>query len=328
MYNYSTHALEDMRALLSSVQRPEVVCGVEMRAPEHLVAPLEPLCGLLAEAPKFALPNNGDLLMGDWGRVLEMATDEYLRLPFPSVAMEFPFSDVTRMAQDRILIPKRIVLALEYEHYKDTYFGRAAERGVHGRGDLDGAVLLVPVYRTDLWLPYPFFAVVSPKRGGCYSGLVYSGGDGGRIESSVGYTVVPIGGYSDSMIAEHGPKKAYGIALSDVAEEVFVLLALTVALSCSNVGVVDSPSPDKLNKKRTKNGKLPFFGYKQIVIRPTGESRRGDASNSSSGRQAPRLHHRRGHIRNLDGGAKRVWVRPAMVGDGTRGVIHSDYTII
>lgn len=130
------------------------------------------------------------------------------------------------------------------------------------------------------------------------------------------------------MIDDNGLDGAYEISMADVAEEVFVVLGLTVSLSCSNIEVIDTPAPEKLNRKRVKNGKLPFFGYKRIEIRPASADRGGRVRGQSmDGRQSPRLHHRRGHIRNLRGGAKRVWVSPAMVGSGTKGFVKSSYRV-
>lgn len=61
--------------------------------------------------------------------------------------------------------------------------------------------------------------------------------------------------------------------------------------------------------------------YRVVTIEHRDGVSRGDGSGSHA---SPRLHWRRGHIRALDG-ARRVWVRPALVGDGEHGTVVHDY---
>lgn len=258
-----------------------------------------------------------------------MATGDDLHLPYPTIVLEYSFSDCSRLGDDRMLIAKRVVVCMEFDACQDSYFGRQARKMLGDSVNLPGSLMVVPIFFVEgLWMPYPFACVVTVDRSGGGSGLVYSE-NGRRVESSVGYCTFPINqAHSLEMIREHGVKGAYEISMSDVAEEVFVLLGLCVSLTCSNVGIIETSTPEKLNKKRARNGKLPFFSYKQIVIHPAPTAKRASsADHFVEGRQSPRLHHRRGHVRNLRGGVKRVWVSPAMVGSGTKGFVKSSYRV-
>lgn len=326
-YNYSTHVLEQFRTAIKAAGGVSTIGGQKIRMDMGMLEPIVPLSQLIAKSPKFELADNGDIL-GDWARVLEMGTPEYLHLPYPAVVLEYSFSDVEALAEGRVLIAKRLVLCLEYDTFKDSFFGKQARRYCKDVG-LEGSIIMIPIYfMENIWMPYPFAAVVAKdvSKSTC---LAYAR-DGKNYKSQVGYAVFPIGeSYGLSMAQDLGVNGAFDTALSDVSEEVFVLLGLTVALSCCNVGMVETPVPDKLNKKRAKSGKLPLYSYKQIVIKPShGEHASSGRSGSTiTGRQSPRLHARRGHIRTLHGGARRVWVSPAMVGRGTKGVVKSSYRV-
>ncbi len=328
-YNYSAHIVEQFEKVLANMGNRVEHNGIGMRFSRGVASTIKPLVESIKVSPKFALPDNGDVLGNNWGKVLEMCTGEFLRLPYPEVVLEYSFSDVSHLGPDRMLISKRLVICIEYDPYKDSPLGQTVRSMVGSNADLSGAVLVFPVFfNSGVWMPYPFAAAITRTRGGCSSGLVYVD-NGRRIESSVGYTVFPIGReFAGEMIAEHGMRGAYDTAMSDTAEEIFVVLGLCVSLSCSNVGIVDTPAPEKLNKKRVKNGRMPFYGYKEIVIKPAANGSAGSKAGCAfEGRQSPRLHARRGHIRHLQGGEKRVWVSAAMVGSGTKGVVKSTYRV-
>lgn len=77
-------------------------------------------------------------------------------------------------------------------------------------------------------------------------------------------------------------------------------------------------------KKRSANGKVPFFDYKVLTINTKEAS---PTKNGITGTHAcPRQHLRRGHIRRLKN--KHVWVNSCVVGDATKGMVKKDYNII
>ncbi len=94
-------------------------------------------------------------------------------------------------------------------------------------------------------------------------------------------------------------------------------------LGCSNVITETNPAPQALNKKRAKAGKLPIFEYKTLHINVPGVRVEGRPLGGTHA--SPRVHLRRGHVRNLDNG-KRVWVQACVVGS-QHGMIHKDYKI-
>jgi len=116
-------------------------------------------------------------------------------------------------------------------------------------------------------------------------------------------------------------------AFSEIA---VVFLYFFAALMCSNVHTVDNPPPKALNKSRRKKGKVPLFSYKTLHLTLPTSHTKTEQTESSSGRAAPRVHLRRGHIRILNRNTEKqqmVWVQPCVVGDKSRGVLLKDYKV-
>lgn len=99
-----------------------------------------------------------------------------------------------------------------------------------------------------------------------------------------------------------------------------VLLDFCLALNCSNVQSELHQPPEALNRKRRKNGKLPFSEYRTLVVEESDEK----GQNLGGSHSSPRFHLRRGHIRMLASG-KAVWVRAHSVGDPSRGTVRKNY---
>jgi hypothetical protein len=84
-------------------------------------------------------------------------------------------------------------------------------------------------------------------------------------------------------------------------------------------------APAKLNRKRIKRGKEPFYEYRVLTVDP-------DAPNVEiinpvkRHHKSPKLHVRRGHWRQYKSG-KRVWVDQMLVGNPDRGVVIKDYEV-
>lgn len=105
------------------------------------------------------------------------------------------------------------------------------------------------------------------------------------------------------------------------------VLELCEALSCSNVdSEVIEPVDQRKNAKRIKQGKLPIYETRRLVIKaPLTRSATGHAHGGSD-RQTPREHLRRGHIRRLQDG-RQIWVQSCVVGNRSNGVIHKSYAV-
>lgn len=98
---------------------------------------------------------------------------------------------------------------------------------------------------------------------------------------------------------------------------------LFFVLGCSNVATIEHPPPVALNKKRAKAGKLPLMSHKTLVV--VVDEARAASQHLGGTHSSPRLHLRRGHVRNL-GEGRRVWVQPCVVGS-KHGIVTKDYCV-
>lgn len=112
--------------------------------------------------------------------------------------------------------------------------------------------------------------------------------------------------------------------LNDLSEGAHVICELIEALSCSNVTHEALPVR-KQNRSAGKRGALPFDEYRVLVVKPAGGGEGGRIGGASG--RSPREHLRRGHIRRLDGGAKKIWINSTVVNAGTDGKIKTVYDV-
>jgi len=105
----------------------------------------------------------------------------------------------------------------------------------------------------------------------------------------------------------------------------YCVLAFLSALSCNNVKKIENVPPEKLQKKRIKNGKLPLFSYWTLHLELSKEEQRKIGSNGGS-HASPRLHLRRGHAREYRPGLF-TWVQSCVVGNKENGLIMKDYAV-
>jgi hypothetical protein len=129
------------------------------------------------------------------------------------------------------------------------------------------------------------------------------------------------------MVEQMGIATAMARLQLDVRDEVCALWEFAMTVNCVNVRQETiEPSP-ALNRKRIKNGKLPFFSYKvlQLPAEPAQGHRAGTVQLEGD-RSGPRMHLRRGHPRRLPTG-KMTYVRAAIIGSSQKGLVEKSYEI-
>lgn len=94
--------------------------------------------------------------------------------------------------------------------------------------------------------------------------------------------------------------------------------------SCCNVSQLEHRAPALINRKRIAKGKMPFFSYRTLHITPDRQARAEECLGGTH--SSPRLHLRRGHVRRISDGRK-IWVRPSLVGDKSKGFAAKDYEV-
>lgn len=90
-------------------------------------------------------------------------------------------------------------------------------------------------------------------------------------------------------------------------------------LNCVNVTIETVEPARALNNKRSKAGRVPIYSYKILVLR----GKRKEAVDGGGTHESPRVHLRRGHLKNRKTG--QFWWQPCVVGDPKRGVVMKSY---
>lgn len=104
-------------------------------------------------------------------------------------------------------------------------------------------------------------------------------------------------------------------------------------LHCKNVSVHEGDPNTKINKKRAKKGKLPFFRFKILDIKPMKDTLQREGGLQQHGLRKA-LHTCRGHFkdyrngRGLFGKIKGLfWWEMYERGDESEGIVHKDYRV-
>lgn len=96
-------------------------------------------------------------------------------------------------------------------------------------------------------------------------------------------------------------------------------------INCNNIQKVENQAPKLINKKRKKKNKPVIHSYWTIKI--CGNKEKYDGSKHGGSHEAPRLHLRRGHVRQYRPGSF-TWVNACLVGNESKGTVKKDYKVI
>jgi len=247
----------------------------------------------LRNSVKFSVPDNGHILPAIRGSGLPMAEVigsyiPHMQLPYVDTLIEYSFQKNYGACDD----PK-----ISKELLTVDYTGVVLLAKQTGLGEIS----IIPIWRArenrqETWVMSNFMALINSQ--------------------NFTLDVLPITDMGITL------GRNSHVAINDVRGEVSCLLEFLAALACSNTKVADEPfDREKINKKREKRGKIPFYSYKVLTL-----SQGGSSSSVSNGLgRSPRVHLRRGHIRRLEN--KTVWVNAAVVGDKSKGMVVKDYAV-
>ena len=324
--NYSLYALEELKEFQEAVTRtwPE---GTKSLACVRT---------MLQKSVKFILPNNADLIDI---RKLSDSHFDMLRLPFPIVALEIPWiAEDGRMITEGALKEspsmKRIVLAWDEQFAEHCGFDVPREPGV-------SAVSIYHDANVNRWLVAAVGAFIPrdneitriqhpDESGNAAERLVaeqlFTGGwaKPGAPTHGVEYFLVLPEMFAQ-MSEQIGATNTAARAQLDIRDELRALWEFCLTVNCVNVRQ-ETVESTALNKKRIKNGKLPFFSYRVLQLNFDGGSGPGRKNALVGDRVGPRQHLRRGHPRRLVSGQV-TYVRGTVVGNPGRGHLDKSYDL-
>lgn len=292
--------------------------------------------GLAQIAERFALPDGGMVFNDD----LRGIEGQRLRLPYPMVTVEyFVPHDKARLDAERPTYSPRRLIYLE-EVTRDRVNERRAAYERNNVGALsampDASRLLGDSFIYfmcaaqigEWWVPMAgtwLFPVDDWNEGRLPQ---FNGGRGVRGE--IGFLMPD---YVIDLIKRVGSEMARRHIQIDIEAELRASMEFFEAVSCSNIisQVHEKGASEAVNARRARDGKLPIYETKVLVIDPGWLKAHRQPSSSGdveTSRASPRQHLRRGHIRRIHQGTERqqqVWIPPTVVGDAARGQINKTY---
>lgn len=110
-------------------------------------------------------------------------------------------------------------------------------------------------------------------------------------------------------------------------------LTFNIILNCKNILTEEIHPPEKVNKKRLKNGKLPLYSYHVLNV-VLGKNKSPSHNGSDSGIKQ-RLHFQRGHFKQFSDDkplfgkvSGLYWWQPHLRGTNKDGFVDKEYNII
>lgn len=331
--NYSTHAIEDLMEMMNVLEGAHPKFAKDKKT--HLLVKR-----LLETGEKFLLPEGGRLIDYDAGA----EGLENLRLPFPIVVIEYPvsLSDEGKGSEDTgggEVSSKRIIIAHDFEKANGK-----KSLAVYVLGYIDrwkawamGPAILVYEYGSVIEMVSLDEAPSGSMNKGVRERLVDDMKKRKSTKIPLFRCQVLIGcpRTFDKLREKNGwsEEKMEQELLWEMTGDLGIIVELANVLNCSNVETVSTFPSEALNKKRKKKGKIPFFSFRVLTIKPGKTVIRNSRGELEERRVSPRQHLRRGHIRRLDSEhykekrGQRIWIQPQLIGDLGKGVVEKDYRV-
>lgn len=102
-----------------------------------------------------------------------------------------------------------------------------------------------------------------------------------------------------------------------------ILARFVMAMNCTNTALIEHAAPKMMNAKRAAKGRQPLFSYWTLHLPSAPESEGQPLGGTHA---SPRLHLRRGHIRQFAPG-KYTWIDACVVGSKNEGMVVKDYAL-
>jgi hypothetical protein len=105
-------------------------------------------------------------------------------------------------------------------------------------------------------------------------------------------------------------------------------------MNCANIDTIEHKAPEAFQKARVKSGKLPLVSYRTVRVEASKTPRQIAAPSLPGDGTTPRLHKKRGHLKDyrrgkgLFGRYKGVWFWGDMTaGSAEKGIVETDYEV-
>ena len=123
------------------------------------------------------------------------------------------------------------------------------------------------------------------------------------------------------VLVAHEDGSKFDYKTSDATGLIAMIASFTLELQKEAITAYE-PTKRANHKKKIRQGKMPTYDWKTILIEPP----KPKGPDQGGTHASPRWHERRGHWRTVKSG-KKVWVKNCEVGDKSKGAVFHDYQI-
>lgn len=277
---------------------------------------------------KFLLPQDGDVGCS----AFESRNADLVRLPYPSIMFEFSMNPQGSMRPGQALCLQRAVMLMDGPTMK-SLVGLVQDFIKMTGGDAEAdyqwdnpriiyAMTFARLDENGQWPPA--LAILQIDLDTFFV-------DNGQIQlRSLPILPSAIASLAEAMGCSYD--KALQEVIHDSGDELRVAMNALTCLNARNVTTLTLPPPEKLNKKRIRNGRIPFFTYHVLDIFLAPEMRKSLRVDPDSARRTivsklttTALHTVRGHFKRRKTGL--FWWSPFVRGHKENGVVEKDYNV-
>lgn len=271
----------------------------------------------LQDSVKFLLPANGET-----GVALKAGDSLNLcRLPYPAVLFEYRMDGKYGMFDGQTKSSQRMCLALQSAYFHDLLKGVPTDHLLSEDSIVFITFAYVDMMKT--WMVQPIALIASTTS-------VLSEHNWIPLER-----VILLPNHLDDVLryGTQTKEEFLDALVLDAGDEIKCAINALACLNAKNVRAIDVPPEEKLNRKRIRNGKPPFFEYKVLDIflgenvRKTvsGGGQRSKAALLEILRTGTRLHAVRGHFKKRKTGL--FWWSHFVRGVPKNGMVAKDYNL-
>lgn len=307
--NYVTQAIDGLNGVIKALR---------MRIPKHNfftheilfendIDVIKEMQLELTKAVKFLLPKDGDVGIKE----LTQEVLDLVRMPYPIITFEYDAS-FSNDDETFVAAPKRVVLLKEVE-----------EDGKLGMKATTLFASVSSVSTQEVWVPSPITLFMPYK-----SELIKR--DGQIFISQYKPEIVLLGVMTDAAMNSGMSKDEFmQMQVNDISEEILNSIKALACVNAKNVKFVNVEMPEKLNKKRIKHGKTPYFEYKildiflgekVLSVRPQDRAKIANQLKASA-----KLHSVRGHFKVRSTGI--FWWSSFIRGKSEKGMVDKKYKL-
>jgi len=254
----------------------------------------------------------------------------FIRCPFPEMVFEYqiPYATDNNELVKEVDVPteastKRVALVIDLATSQSN-----TARAIRATGQLSQGIAVQSFYwlvKTQVWMPSAASGIWTSEDtvGMCLDG----------VQNKLTYGIVPTFLHAvELLLDEYSVEETRSIMANDVHEDLCHVLRMLALINARNIQQVPLiEAPERLNKKRLRCGKQPFFAYHTLNVflsrtDPGWRKRMPDPQTVLAQFRGLPLHMVAGHFKHRKTGI--FWWNPHTRGNEAYGKVESEHKVV